>query len=73
MSQKPKTIARLPTLPFSQDFYQLRRAGVGFIEQLGSRWWTDYNTHDRRNVDWDACQQRAQELFDKLASGLPPA
>jgi hypothetical protein len=46
MSQKPKTIAKLPALPLSQDFYQLRRAGVGFIEELGSRWWTDYNTHD---------------------------
>ena len=33
----------------------------------------DYNTYDRRNVDWDACHARAKELFDKLAAGLPIA
>jgi hypothetical protein len=32
----------------------------------------DYNTHDRRNVDWDACHATAQGLFDKLSAGLPP-
>jgi hypothetical protein len=31
----------------------------------------DYNTHDRRNVDWDECHARAQSLFDKLSAGLP--
>ncbi|HEY6871623.1 MAG TPA: hypothetical protein VI298_02725 [Geobacteraceae bacterium] len=30
----------------AEDFYRLRREGIGFIEQIGSRFWTDYNTHD---------------------------
>ncbi len=28
------------------DFYELRREGIGHIEQAGSEQWTDYNTHD---------------------------
>jgi hypothetical protein len=46
MNEKPKTIAKSSGLPLTQDFYHLRRQGVGFIEQMGSRLWTDYNTHD---------------------------
>jgi hypothetical protein len=30
----------------AEDYYFLRRTGIGFIEQMGSRLWTDYNTHD---------------------------
>ena len=30
----------------AEDFYRLRREGIGFIEQMGSRLWTDYNLHD---------------------------
>jgi hypothetical protein len=33
-------------LPAAQDFYRLRREGIGHIEQAGSVDWTDYNTHD---------------------------
>ena len=33
-------------LPAAQDFYRLRREGIGHIEQTGSAEWTDYNTHD---------------------------
>jgi hypothetical protein len=32
--------------PAAQDFYLLRRAGIGHIQQAGSDHWTDYNTHD---------------------------
>lgn len=46
MSETSPTLAKDPTLPPAQDFARLRRAGIGFIEQLGSRWWTDYNVHD---------------------------
>ena len=46
MSQSPKTIAKLPVLEPAEDFYRLRREGIGFIEQMGSAQWTDYNTHD---------------------------
>jgi hypothetical protein len=30
----------------SQDFYQLRREGIGLIQKAGSDQWTDYNVHD---------------------------
>ena len=33
-------------LPAAQDFYRLRREGIGHIERAGSAAWTDYNTHD---------------------------
>ena len=32
--------------PAAQDFYLLRREGIGHIQQAGSDHWTDYNTHD---------------------------
>ncbi len=35
-----------PTLDPSQDFYEMRRAGIGFIQAAGSGQWTDYNVHD---------------------------
>ncbi|HSK33151.1 MAG TPA: hypothetical protein VK903_06670, partial [Propionicimonas sp.] len=44
------TISPLPqppgALPAAQDFYRLRREGIGHIQQAGSDDWTDYNTHD---------------------------
>ena len=39
----PATPAELPA---AEDFYRLRREGIGHIEQTGSAEWTDYNTHD---------------------------
>ena len=33
-------------LPAAEDFYRLRREGIGHIEKTGSAAWTDYNTHD---------------------------
>ncbi len=46
MSEKPVSLAKNPTLKPAEDFYTLRRTGIGYIEQMGSRLWTDYNTHD---------------------------
>ena len=46
MNQKPVSIVKKPDLKPSQDYYRLRKEGIGFIEQMGSRQWTDYNTHD---------------------------
>lgn len=46
MSQQPTSIPKQRLLKPAEDYYRLRREGIGFIEQLGSRWWTDYNTHD---------------------------
>jgi len=46
MSEKPVSIVKKPDLNPAQDYYRLRKDGIGFIEQMGSRQWTDYNTHD---------------------------
>jgi len=40
------TIPKNPTLPAGLDFFRLRREGIDRIATLGSRQWTDYNTHD---------------------------
>ena len=46
MSQNAKALVKNPPLEPAEDFYRLRREGIGFIEQMGSARWTDYNTHD---------------------------
>ncbi len=46
MTQTSKMLQKNPTLEAGQDFYRLRREGIGFIAQMGSRKWTDYNVHD---------------------------
>jgi hypothetical protein len=46
MAITPVTIPKEPNLEHSADYYFLRRKGIEFIEQAGSRWWTDYNSHD---------------------------
>ena len=46
MKETPKRILTNTILHPSDDFYKLRRDGIGNIEKLGSKNWTDYNTHD---------------------------
>lgn len=46
MNKKPVSISKKPGLTAAQDFYRLRSEGIGYVEQMGSRQWTDYNTHD---------------------------
>jgi hypothetical protein len=31
----------------------------------------DYNVADRRNVDWEACGERAQLIFEAVCAGIP--
>jgi len=40
------TIQKKPVLPVSSDYLLLRQKGLEYIQQLGSRLWTDYNVHD---------------------------
>ncbi|GAB3573322.1 hypothetical protein [Hymenobacter daeguensis] len=46
MSRQPVVLLKQPTLKPAEDFFRLRREGIGFIEQMGSQQWTDYNAHD---------------------------
>lgn len=46
MNKVSHTIPKNPALKPAEDYYRLRREGIGLIEQMGSRLWTDYNTHD---------------------------
>lgn len=46
MKINPVSIEKKPDLKPAQDYYHLRKEGISYIEQMGSRQWTDYNTHD---------------------------
>ncbi|MGZ8190784.1 MAG: hypothetical protein ACXWTS_06085, partial [Methylococcaceae bacterium] len=46
MKKIPDSLPKQPELKPAEDYYRLRREGIGFIEQMGSSLWTDYNTHD---------------------------
>jgi hypothetical protein len=46
MSQTSIVLAKNPVLEPAQDFYRLRREGIGFIAQMAAQQWTDYNVHD---------------------------
>jgi hypothetical protein len=46
MNKTPDSIPKQPVLKPAEDYYRLRREGIGFIEQMASALWTDYNTHD---------------------------
>ncbi|MFK0089585.1 hypothetical protein ACIQUS_20095 [Pseudomonas sp. NPDC090755] len=46
MSSEPLSIPSQPALSPAADYYALRREGIGFIEQMASALWTDYNAHD---------------------------
>lgn len=39
-------LAAQAVLDPSQDYYQLRREGIGHVQRAGSQQWTDYNIHD---------------------------
>ena len=41
----PALVAQ-PVLDPSVDYYQLRREGIGHVQQAGHQQWTDYNIHD---------------------------
>jgi len=44
--ERSATIPKNPDLHESQDYAFLRQQAITWIEQMGSRYWTDYNTHD---------------------------
>jgi hypothetical protein len=43
---KSVTIKKKPSVPDSSNYGLLRQKGLEYIQQLGSRLWTDYNIHD---------------------------
>jgi len=46
MATNPISLEKNPKLESSEDYLFLRRKGIEYIEQMGSNWWTDYNSHD---------------------------
>lgn len=46
MTEQPQTIPKQLDRKPALDFFALRREGIGYIAQMASRYWTDYNTHD---------------------------
>jgi hypothetical protein len=66
-----------PALDLSQDFYELRRRGIGFVQKAGSDQWTDYNVHDPGITILEALSYAITDLGYRLAPptplGLPTA
>ncbi|MBK9359046.1 MAG: hypothetical protein IPN08_16985 [Bacteroidales bacterium] len=81
MSQKPLSIPKKPLLKPASDYYRLRREGIGHIEQMGSRQWTDYNTHDPGITILEAlcyaitdlAYRTGQDIRNILTKAEPPA
>ncbi|KAF0195072.1 MAG: hypothetical protein FD166_3129 [Bacteroidetes bacterium] len=81
MSQKPLSIPKKPVLKPAADYYRLRREGIGHIEQMGSRQWTDYNTHDPGITILEAlcyaitdlAYRTGQDIRNILTKAEPPA
>ncbi len=81
MSQKTVSILKKPDLKPAQDYYRLRKEGIGFIEQMGSRQWTDYNTHDPGITILEAlcyaitdlAYRTGKDIKDILTKADPPA
>lgn len=46
MNQQPQTLPKQLDQKPAEDFFALRREGIGYIAEMGSGLWTDYNTHD---------------------------
>lgn len=80
MSQPPVTIPKQPVLKPAEDYFFLRRTGIGFIEQMASRRWTDYNPHDPGITVLEALcyaitdlvYRLGWEMKDILAPATPP-
>src|SRR6266702_3417303 len=81
MSAIPQPLIQNPVLDPSQDFYRLRREGIGFIREAGSDQWTDYNVHDPGITILEALcygitdlgYRLAWPIEDILAPKTPPA
>lgn len=81
MSMIPQPLIQNPVLDPSQDFYRLRREGIGFIQGAGSDQWTDYNVHDPGITILEALcygitdlgYRLAWPIEDILAPKTPPA
>lgn len=70
MSQSPSSPGLAPTPPV-QDFYELRREGIGHVEKLSSNSWTDYNAHDPGITVLEALSYALTELAYRTAFPLP--
>src|SRR5262245_3424888 len=81
MNESFRTILKQPVLKAAEDYYRLRREGIGFIEQMGSSLWTDYNTHDPGITILEAlcyaitdlAYRTSWDIKDLLATAAPPA
>lgn len=81
MNQLSRTIPKRPQLKPAEDYYRLRREGIGHIEQMGSALWTDYNTHDPGITILEAlcyaitdlAYRTGWEIQDLLAPATPSA
>ena len=67
MTAMLQPLDKLPVLDPSQDFYELRRQGIGYIQNAGSNQWTDYNVHDPGITILEAVAYAITDLGYRLA------
>lgn len=81
MNKIPDSLLKNPELKPAEDYYRLRREGIGFIQEMGSRLWTDYNTHDPGitileslcYAITDLAYRCGWQIVDLLTPAIPPA
>lgn len=81
MKKIPDSIPKQPELKPAEDYYRLRREGIGFIEKMGSALWTDYNSHDPgitilENLCYaltDLAYRSGWQIADLLTPAVPSA
>lgn len=67
MTAALQPLDKAPVLDPSQDFYALRRKGIGYIQNAGSNQWTDYNIHDPGITILEAAAYAITDLGYRLA------
>ena len=70
MTKLPVTLPKELALKPAEDFYRLRREGIGYIEQMGSQLWTDYNTHDPGITTLEALSYAITDLAYRTGWGI---
>jgi hypothetical protein len=77
----PAALVRNQQLDVARDFYELRRRGIGFVSEMGSAQWTDYNVHDpgitileaAAYALTDIAYRMSWDITDILMPAAPPA
>lgn len=71
MTAEPASLVPNPALPPVEDFYALRREGIGYIAEAGSAQWTDYNVHDPGITLLEALSYAITDIGYRIGWSIP--